>query len=75
MSKYAQKILHFYCYTCKDYELKTSTHYSAQKERFAKRRKDAIVPRSSKGVVSDNDAATDVSTRQRRANEKHSNSQ
>jgi len=39
MSKYAQKILHFYCYTCKTYELKTSPHYRAQKERFAKRRK------------------------------------
>jgi hypothetical protein len=39
MSKYAQKILHFYCYTCKDYELKTSPHYRAQKERFALRKK------------------------------------
>jgi hypothetical protein len=39
MSKYAQKILHFYCYTCKAYELKTSPHYRAQKQRFARRRK------------------------------------
>lgn len=36
---YAQKILHFYCYTCRDYELKTSPHYRAQKQRFARRRK------------------------------------
>jgi hypothetical protein len=26
-SPYAQKILHFYCYTCKDYELKISPRY------------------------------------------------
>jgi hypothetical protein len=39
MAKYAQKILHFYCYTCRDYELKTSPHYRAQKQRFARRRK------------------------------------
>jgi hypothetical protein len=38
-SGYAQKILHFYCYTCKDYELKTSPHFRAQKQRFARRRK------------------------------------
>ncbi len=38
MAKYGQKILHFYCYTCKDYELKSSSHYRAQKARFAKRR-------------------------------------
>jgi len=37
--KPAQKIVFFYCYTCKDYELKTSPHYRAQKQRFAKRRK------------------------------------
>ena len=35
----AKKIIHFYCYTCKDYELKTSPHYGAQKQRFARRRK------------------------------------
>ena len=34
-----KKILHFYCHTCKDYELKTRPHYRAQKARFAKRRK------------------------------------
>jgi hypothetical protein len=39
---YAQKILHFYCYTCKDYELKTSPHFRAQKQRFARRRKKEI---------------------------------
>ncbi len=37
--KYAQKILHFYCYTCKACELKTSPHYRAQKQRFARRRR------------------------------------
>ena len=37
--KYAQKILHFYRYKCKDYELKTSPHYRAQKQRFARRRR------------------------------------
>ncbi len=39
MAKPAQKILFFYCYTCRDYEPKTSTHYRAQKQRFARRRK------------------------------------
>jgi hypothetical protein len=34
-----KKIIHFYCYTCKAYELKTSPHYRAQKEKFAARRK------------------------------------
>jgi len=38
-SPYAQKILHFYCYECKGYELKTSPHYKAQKQRFARRKK------------------------------------
>ena len=38
-SPYAQKILHFYCYKCKDYELKTSPHFRNQKRRFARRRK------------------------------------
>jgi len=36
---YAQKILHFYCYKCKYYELKISPHYRAQKQRFARRRR------------------------------------
>jgi hypothetical protein len=35
---YAQKILHFYCYRCRDYELKTSPHYRSQKRRLARRR-------------------------------------
>jgi hypothetical protein len=39
MAQYAQKILHFYCFTCKAYELKTSPHYRAQKQRFARRRR------------------------------------
>ncbi len=38
-TKYAQKIIFFYCYKCKDYELKTSPHYRSQKQRFARRRK------------------------------------
>ena len=38
-SHYAQKILHFYCYTYKEYELKTSSHYRNQKRRCARRRK------------------------------------
>jgi hypothetical protein len=39
MTLYAQKILHFYCFKCKGYELKTSPHYRAQKQRLARRRK------------------------------------
>jgi hypothetical protein len=39
MVKYAQKILHFYCHTCKAYELKTSPHYRTQKQRYAQRRR------------------------------------
>lgn len=38
MGKYARPILFFYCYTCKDYEPKTSSHYIAQQARFAARR-------------------------------------
>jgi hypothetical protein len=38
-AKYGQKILHFYCYTCKAYELKTSPHYRAQRKRFAERKR------------------------------------
>lgn len=34
-----KKILHFYCYTCKAYEFKTSPHYRNQKRRFANRQK------------------------------------
>jgi hypothetical protein len=34
-----KKIIHFYCFTCKDYELKTSPHFAAQKRKFAARRK------------------------------------
>jgi hypothetical protein len=36
---YKFKVLHFYCHKCKAYELKTSLHYRAQKQRFARRRK------------------------------------
>ena len=35
----AQKIPHFYCHKCKAYELKTSPHFRAQKQRFSRRRK------------------------------------
>ena len=38
MAKYAQPILFFYCYTCKDYEPKTSPHFRDQQARFAARR-------------------------------------
>ncbi|MFZ0886824.1 MAG: hypothetical protein WA005_00085 [Candidatus Binataceae bacterium] len=38
-ARYAQPILFFYCYTRKDYELKTSPHFAAQKRKFARRRK------------------------------------
>jgi hypothetical protein len=38
-TKHAQKIIFFYCYTCKEYELKTSPHFRSQKARFARRRK------------------------------------
>jgi len=34
-----KKIIFFYCYTYKDYELKTSPHFRSQKARFARRRK------------------------------------
>ena len=34
-----KKIIYFYCYTCKDYELKTSAHFRSQKARFAWRRR------------------------------------
>ena len=39
MTKYAQKITHFYCWTCRDYHEKTHPHYRAQRERLAERRK------------------------------------
>jgi hypothetical protein len=39
MFQYAQKILFLYCQTCKAYELKTSPHYRAQKQRYAQRRR------------------------------------
>ncbi|MGP0086705.1 MAG: hypothetical protein ACLP0B_24260 [Steroidobacteraceae bacterium] len=35
----AKEIIHFYCYKCRAYELKSSPHYRAQKQRFARRRK------------------------------------
>jgi hypothetical protein len=38
MSKYAQPIQFFYCFTCKGYELKTNPHYAAQLKRLAERR-------------------------------------
>jgi hypothetical protein len=35
----ARKLIHFCCYTCKEYELKTGPHFRAQKAKFARRRK------------------------------------
>jgi hypothetical protein len=40
-SKYAQKILFFFCRPCGDYHEKTHPHYRAMKRRKAKRRKEA----------------------------------
>jgi hypothetical protein len=39
MGRYVQKILHFYGFKCKAYEVKTSPHYRNQKRRLARRRK------------------------------------
>jgi hypothetical protein len=41
-SPYAQKIQFFFCHRCRDYEEKTSPHYRAQKQRFARRKKRAV---------------------------------
>ena len=35
---YAQKITHFYCWTCRDYHPKTHPHYASQKRRLARRK-------------------------------------
>jgi hypothetical protein len=43
-TKYAQKIISSYCYQCKYYELKTSPHYRAQKQRFARREAEKADP-------------------------------
>jgi hypothetical protein len=40
-TKYAQKIIFFFCRPCAEYHLKTHPHYKAQKRRAAKRRKQA----------------------------------
>jgi hypothetical protein len=37
-TRYAQKIIHFFCRPCGEYHLKTHPHYAAQKRRAAKRR-------------------------------------
>ena len=39
MSKYAQKLLFFFCRKCGDYHEKTHPHYKAQKQRSYRRRK------------------------------------
>ncbi|MGO9455267.1 MAG: hypothetical protein ACLQDV_30095 [Candidatus Binataceae bacterium] len=39
MSKYAQKILFFFCRPCGEYHEKTHPHYRAQKQRAYRRRK------------------------------------
>ena len=41
MSQYAQKILYFYCHTCKDYELKTSPRYRRRSADAQRRRPSA----------------------------------
>ena len=38
-TKYAQKIIHFFCRPCAEYHLKTHSHYRAMKRRAALRRK------------------------------------
>jgi hypothetical protein len=38
-TKYAQKIIHFFCRPCGEYHLKTHPHYRAMKRRAAKRKK------------------------------------
>jgi hypothetical protein len=39
-TKYAQKIIHFFCRPCGEYHLKTHPHYRAMKRRALKRRKE-----------------------------------
>ena len=39
VSRYAQKILFFFCRKCGDYHEKTHPHYRAQKQRSYRRRK------------------------------------
>lgn len=34
----AQKIIHFYCWTCREYHLKTHVHYRTQRRRLARRK-------------------------------------
>jgi hypothetical protein len=34
----AQRILFFYCYRCREYELKTSPHYRSLKRKIARRK-------------------------------------
>jgi hypothetical protein len=38
-TKYAQKIIFFFCRPCAEYHLKTHPHYRAMKRRAAKRKK------------------------------------
>jgi hypothetical protein len=39
-TKYAQKIIYFFCRPCAEYHLKTHSHYHAMKRRALKRRKE-----------------------------------
>jgi hypothetical protein len=39
-TRYAQKIIHFYCRPCAEYHLKTHPHYRAMKRRKALRAKE-----------------------------------
>ena len=34
----AQKIIHFYCWSCRVYHLKAHPHYRAQRQRLARRK-------------------------------------
>jgi hypothetical protein len=43
-NRLAQKILHFYCPTCREYHLKTHAHYRAMKLRAKARRIPKIQP-------------------------------
>jgi len=36
--KPAQKIIHFFCWTCREYHLKTHAHYRTQRRRLARRK-------------------------------------
>ena len=53
-SKYAQKILFFFCRPCGEYHLKTDPHYRAQKQRSYRRRKKREATESSQQAQQQN---------------------